>query len=195
MFRGRPSEVRDMKTYQKIDIFDTTTNKLFEIKSDMIVLAPALVPRLNTKDLARLLRLTLSGDGFLLEAHPKLRPVDTFVNGIFIAGCCQSPKDIQDTVSQASAAASKAAIILSKKELEIDPLIVAVDEETCTGCGICIEICPYEARVLNSKKRVAEVNEALCAGCGACIAACPSNASIHKNFTKKQIMSMVEDIV
>jgi heterodisulfide reductase subunit A len=195
MFRGRPSEVRDMKTYQKIDIFDTTTNKLFEIKSDMIVLAPALVPRLNTKDLARLLRLTLSGDGFLLEAHPKLRPVDTFVNGIFIAGCCQSPKDIQDTVSQASAAASKAAIILSKKELEIDPLIVAVDEETCTGCGICIEVCPYEARVLNSKKRVAEVNEALCAGCGACIAACPSNASIHKNFTKKQIMSMVEDII
>jgi heterodisulfide reductase subunit A len=195
MFRGRPSEVLNMKTYQKIDIFDTTTNKLFEIKTDMIVLAPALVPRLNTKDLARMLRLTLSGDGFLLEAHPKLRPVDTFVNGIFIAGCCQGPKDIQDTVSQASAAASKAAIILSKKELEIDPMIVVVDEEACTGCGICIEICPYEARVLNTKKRVAEVNEALCAGCGACVAACPSNASIHKNFTKKQIMSMVEDIV
>jgi len=195
MFRGRPSEVRDMKTYQKIDVFDTTTNKLFEIKTDMIVLVPALVPRKNSSELARLLRLTLSGDGFLLEAHPKLRPVDTFVNGIFIAGCCQGPKDIQDTVSQASGAASKAANILSKKELEIDPLITTVDEEVCTGCGICVEVCPYEARELNEKKKVARVIEALCMGCGACISACPSNASIHKNFTKKQLLNMVDDIV
>jgi len=195
MFRGRPSEVRDMKTYQKIDIFDTTTNKLFEIKTDMIVLVPALVPRSNTDELARLLRLTLSGDGFFLEAHPKLRPVDTFVNGIFIAGCCQGPKDIQDTVSQASGAASRVATILSKKELEIDPLIAAVDEEVCTGCGICVEVCPYEARTLNEKTKIAEVNEALCAGCGGCIAACPSNASIHKNFTKKQLLDMVDEIM
>jgi len=195
MFRGRPSEVRDMKTYQKLDIFDTTTNKLFEIKTDLVVLVPALVPRSNTAELARLLRLTLSGDGFFLEAHPKLRPVDTFVNGIFIAGCCQGPKDIQDTVSQASGAASRAATILSKKELEIDPLIAAVDEEACTGCGICVEVCPYEARTLNEKTKIAEVNEALCAGCGGCIAACPSNASIHKNFTKKQIMGMVDEIM
>jgi len=195
MFRGRPSEVRDIKDHQKIDIFDTTTNKLFEIKTDMVVLVPALVPRSDAADFARMLHLTLSGDGFLLEAHPKLRPMDTFVNGIFIAGCCQGPKDIQDTVSQASGAASRAAAILSKKELEIDPLIAAVDEEVCTGCGICVEVCPYEARVLNEKTKIAEVNEALCTGCGACIAACPSNASIHKNFTKKQLLSMVDDIL
>ena len=195
MFRGRPSEVRPMTDHLKIDIFDTITNKLFEIKTDMVVLVPAMMPRKDATEFARLLHLTLSGDGFFLEAHPKLRPVDTFVNGIFIAGCCQAPKDIQDTVSQASAAASRAATILSQEELEIDPLIAMVDEDACTGCGICIEICPYEARTLNERKRIAEVNDALCAGCGGCIAACPSNASIHKNFTKKQLLNMVDDIM
>lgn len=195
MFRGRPSEVRNIGDFQVIDIFDTTTNKLFEIKSELVVLVPALVPRPDNSDFARMLRLTLSGDGFFLEAHPKLRPMDTFVNGIFIAGCCQGPKDIQDTVSQASGAASRAATILSKKELEIDPLIAAVDPDICTGCAICVEVCPYEARTLNERKKIAEVNEALCAGCGACIAACPSNASIHKNFTKKQLLNMVDDIL
>jgi heterodisulfide reductase subunit A len=195
MFRGHPSEVRPMKENLKIDIFDTTTNKLFEIKTDMVVLVPAMMPRTDATEFSRLLHLTLSGDGFFLEAHPKLRPVDTFVNGIFIAGCCQAPKDIQDTVSQASAAASRAATILSQEELEIDPLIAMVDEDACTGCGICVEVCPYEARTLNERKRIAEVNDALCVGCGGCIAACPSNASIHKNFTKKQLLNMVDDIM
>jgi heterodisulfide reductase subunit A len=195
MFRGRPSEVRSMKENLKIDIFDTTTNKLFEIKTDMVVLVPAMMPRTDAAEFARLIHLTLSGDGFFLEAHPKLRPVDTFVNGIFIAGCCQAPKDIQDTVSQASAAASRAATILSQEELEIDPLIAMVDDDACTGCGICVEVCPYEARTLNERKRIAEVNDALCTGCGGCIAACPSNASIHKNFTKKQLLNMVDDIM
>lgn len=195
MFRGRPSEVRTMKDHLKIDIFDTITNKLFEIKTDMVVLVPAMMPRTDATGFARLLHLTLSGDGFFLEAHPKLRPVDTFVNGIFIAGCCQAPKDIQDTVSQASAAASRAATILSQDELEIDPLIAMVDEDTCTGCGICVEVCPYEARTLNERKHIAEVNDALCAGCGGCIAACPSNASSHKNFTKKQLLNMIDDIM
>jgi heterodisulfide reductase subunit A2 len=195
MFRGRPSEVRPMPDHLKIDIFDTTTSKLFEIKTDMVILVPAMMPRKDATEFARLLHLTLSGDGFFLEAHPKLRPVDTFVNGIFIAGCCQAPKDIQDTVAQASAAASRAATILSQDELEIDPLIAMVDEDACTGCGICVEVCPYEARTLNERKRIAEVNEALCVGCGGCIAACPSNASIHKNFTKKQLLNMVDDIM
>lgn len=195
MFRGQPSEVRPMKDGLKIDIYDTTTSKLFEIKTDLVVLVPAMMPRVDATEFARFIHLTLSGDGFFLEAHPKLRPVDTFVNGIFIAGCCQGPKDIQDTVSQASAAASRAATILSQDELEIDPLIAMVDEDACTGCGICIEICPYEARTLNERKHIAEVNDALCTGCGGCIAACPSNASVHKNFTKKQLLNMVDDII
>ena len=194
-FLGRPSEVRPMKDYLKIDIFDEMTHKLFEIKTDIIVLVPALVPRSDAADLARLLHLSLSSDGFFLEAHPKLRPMDTFVNGIFIAGCCQGPKDIQDTIAQACGAAARVEGILSKKELEVEPLIAAVDKEICTGCGICVEVCSYEARLLNERTKIAEVKEALCTGCGACIVACPSNASIHKNLTRKQILRMIEEII
>jgi heterodisulfide reductase subunit A len=195
LFRGRPSEIRPKGDALTMDVFDTTTNKLYEIKTDLAILVPAMVPRHNATELARLLRLTLSGDGFFLEAHPKLRPMDTFVAGVFIAGCCQGPKDIQDTVAQASGAASRAATILSKKELEIDPMIAWVDEDACTGCGICVDICPYDARTINEKNRIAEVNAALCTGCGGCVAACPSNASIHKNYTKKQLLNMVDNIM
>lgn len=194
-FRGRPSEVRCVSDGLKIDIFDTITGKLFEIKTGMVVLVPAIVPRADSEEFARVMNLTRSRDGFFLEAHPKLRPVDTCVNGIFIAGCCQGPKDIADTVSQASGAASKAAAILSKDELENDPMIAWVDPVICVGCGICVEVCPYSARILNEVTRISEVDEALCAGCGACIVACPSNASIHKNFTKQQIISMINSIL
>lgn len=195
LFRGRPSEIRANKNNLTMDIYDTTTNKLFEIKTDLAILVPAMIPRPDATDTARLLRLTLSGDGFFLEAHPKLRPMDTFVAGVFIAGCCQGPKDIQDTVAQASGAASRAATILSKKELEIDPMIAMVDPDACTGCGICVDVCPYDARTLNPQTRIAEVNDALCAGCGGCVASCPSNASLHKNFTKKQLLNQVDDIL
>jgi len=194
-FRGRPSEVRSTKEGLVIDIFDTTTNKLFEIKSDMVVLVPALVPRAGSEEFSRTMNLSRSSDGFFLEAHPKLRPSDTFVNGIFIAGCCQGPKDIADTVAQASAAASKAAAILSAKELENDPMIAAVEPELCAGCGVCVAVCTYKARNMNTITNIAEVDEALCAGCGACIAACPSNASIHKNLTKQQLISMIDEIL
>jgi len=200
MFRGRPSEVRNMKTYQKIDIFDTTTNKLFEIKTDMIVLAPALVPRYNASDLARLLRINLSGDGFLLEAHPKLRPMDTFVNGIFIAGCCQGPKDIQDTVSQASGAASKAANILSKPSLESEAFIAIVDNDLCSGCKLCVSICPFKAiemveEEVNGKTTIhAKINEALCMGCGACVATCPSGAMQQYGYKDKQLTPMIKEM-
>ncbi|MBN1540448.1 MAG: CoB--CoM heterodisulfide reductase iron-sulfur subunit A family protein [Candidatus Thermoplasmatota archaeon] len=194
-FRGRPSEVRVSPEQLMMEVFDTTTNKLFEIRTDMIVLVPALVPRADSEELSRILGLSRSGDGFLLEAHPKLRPMDTFVNGIFIAGCCQGPKDISDSVSQASGAASRAAGILTKDELENDPLIAWVDPEVCVGCGVCVEVCAYSARTMNEVTGIAEVDEALCVGCGACISACPSNASIHKNYTKQQIIRMIDGVV
>ncbi len=197
-FRGRPSEVRNMKDHLKIDIFDTMTNKLFEIKTEMVVLAPALVPRLGTDELTRVLHLSQSPDGFFLEAHPKLRPMDTFTDGIFIAGCCQGPKDIQDSVSQASGAASRAMQILSKKELEVEPLIASVNEDACSGCGICVSICPFNAIELlkdEKGKSKSKVNEALCKGCGACVGACPSGAMQQRGFKDKQMIPTIDEMV
>jgi len=197
-FRGRPSEVRKMGDNLTIDLFDTTTNKLFEIKTDLVVLVPALVPRADADELSRTLRISQSSDGFLLEAHPKLRPMDTFTGGIFIAGCCQAPKDIQDSVAQASGAAARAANILSKKELESEPLISCVEEELCSGCSTCISVCAYNAIELKQEKdgkTHAKVNEALCMGCGACVASCPSGAMQQRGFKDKQIRPMIEETI
>jgi heterodisulfide reductase subunit A len=196
-FRGRPSEVRRINDHFAIDVFDTTTNKLFEINTDLVVLVPALVPRIDAADFARLLRISQSADGFLLEAHPKLRPIDTFTGGLFITGCCQGPKDIQDSVAQASGAAARAANILSKKELEAEPLISYVEEDLCSGCSTCISVCSYKAidLIREKDKSHAKVNEALCMGCGACVCSCPSGAMQQKGYKDKQIIPMVEETV
>ncbi len=197
MFRGRPSEVKQIGDNLTIDIFDTTTNKLFEIKTDLVVIVPALVSRVDSEELSKILRISKGADGFLLEAHPKLKPVDTATNGIFIAGCCQAPKDIQDTVAQASAAAARAANILSKKELEAEPLVSYVTEELCSGCGTCITVCPYSAIELVEEEDGtihAKVNEALCMGCGSCVASCPSGAMQQKGFKDKQMIPMIDEM-
>jgi heterodisulfide reductase subunit A2 len=197
-FRGRPSEIRNVDDHLKIDIFDTITNKLFEIITDLVVLVPALVPRADADEFARILRISQSGDGFFLEAHPKLRPMDTFTGGIFIAGCCQGPKDIQDTVSMASGAAARAANILSKKELESEPLVSCVDEEICSGCSVCVSVCAYSAIEIvkeGNGESHAKVNEALCKGCGACVGACPSGAMQQRGFKDKQILPMIEETI
>ena len=198
VFRGRPSEVRKDKEELVVDVFDTMTGKLFEVRSDMVVLVPALTPRKNAEDLARLLRISQSPDGFYLEAHPKLRPMDTATGGIFLSGCCQGPKDIQDTVAQASGAASRAVTIISQKKLEVEPLIAVVDEDLCSGCGTCVSICPYQAIELiklDDGKTRAKVNEALCMGCGACAAACPSSAMQQKGFKDKQMIPIIDETI
>ncbi len=194
-FRGRPSEVRPYADKITIDIFDTTTNKLFEINTELVVLVPALVPREDAEQFARILRVSQSSDGFLLEAHPKLRPMDTFTNGIFIAGSCQGPKDIQDSVAHASGAAARAETILSKKEFETEPFTSVVNEDLCSGCSTCISICPYDAITLEKQdetRSVAKVDETLCMGCGACVVACPSGAMQQKGFNDKQILAMIK---
>jgi len=165
---------------------------------ELVVLVPALVPRADSDEFARILRISQSADKFLLEAHPKLRPMDTFTGGIFIAGCCQGPKDIQDCVAQASGAAARAANILSKKELESEPLVSCVDDDLCSGCATCISVCAYSAIELvkdNDEKTTAKVNEALCMGCGACVGACPSGAMQQKGFKDKQLIPMVDETI
>lgn len=168
-----------------------------DITADLVVLATAVIPRSDSDELTRVLHINQSADGFFLEAHPKLRPVDTFTDGIFLAGCCQSPKDIPDTVAQASAAASRACDILSKSTLEIEATTAQVDELQCRGCGFCVDVCPYDAVALIKVNQfghtveVAEVNEVLCKGCGACSAACLSGAIQQKGFTDKQVLAMI----
>jgi len=169
-----------------------------DIEADLVVLATGIVPREDSKDLARILNINHSADGFLLEAHPKLRPVDTFTDGIFLAGCCQSPKDVPDTVAQASGAASRVCNILAKKQLLIEATVANVNEDLCRGCGFCVDACPYNAIELIETDRfghvvkVASVNEALCKGCGSCSAACLNGAIGHLGFTDGQILAMIK---
>jgi heterodisulfide reductase subunit A len=168
-----------------------------DIEADLVVLATAMVPRSDAPEMTRIFNISQGGDGFFLEAHPKLRPLDTFTEGVFLAGCCQSPKDIPDTVAQASGAASRACDILSKKKLDIEPLVSTVTESECRGCGFCVEVCPYDAICLEEVNQfghmvsVAKVNEALCKGCGACAGACLSGAIQVKGFRDGQILAAI----
>lgn len=170
---------------------DTLTGKKIEVAADMVVLATGIVPSTDDKIL-KILKLPLGPNKFLKEAHPKLRPVETTIPGVFIAGMIQGPKDIPETVAQASGSAGKAIGLVSSPELEHDPTVISIDEELCNGCGICIDQCPYDALKLTSRN-VAEVNEVLCNGCGICAVSCPKDALQIKNFTAKQMLKMIEE--
>jgi heterodisulfide reductase subunit A len=171
---------------------DTLTGKMVEVAADLVVLATAVVPSPGIKDLAGKLRATVDRHGFLTEAHIKLYPVESSTKGVYLAGCGQSPKDISDTVSQASATASKIQALLSTDKLLQDPLIAFVDEGICSGCGICVEVCPYEAREMDERRGISVVHSALCQGCGACIAACPNFACELRNATSGQVLKMMD---
>jgi heterodisulfide reductase subunit A len=193
--RGRVSRVFQDDGRVRVLGVDTLTGKMVEVAADMVVLATAVVPSKGVKDLAAKLRATVDRHGFLTEAHIKLYPVESSTRGIYLAGCGQSPKDISDTVSQASAAASKIQALLSTDKLLQDPLIAFVDEGVCSGCGICVETCPYEAREMDPHRGISIVHSALCQGCGACIASCPNNACELKNGSANQILRVVDTFV
>jgi len=170
---------------------DTLAGKKVEIAADLVVLATAMVPQVDIKSLATMLKIQVDQDDWLAEAHPKLRPVETLTSGIFLAGAAQGPKDIPETVAQASGAASKVLQLFSKDTFERDPLVAYVDEDACVGCGVCVDLCPYGARSIDEKRHIVVVNAVLCEGCGACAAGCPSGAIEHANFSAKQILNMV----
>ncbi len=173
---------------------DTLLGKQVEIECDMVVLSMAIVPGKGIKDLMSKLKISSDMHGFLSEAHPKLRPVESISAGFFFAGCAQAPKDVPETVAQASGAASKVTDLFAEEELKHAPIVATVDENLCSGCGICIPLCPYTAREYEIKDgvRIAKVNEILCEGCGSCIAACPSGACQQKNLTDNQVLQMVK---
>ena len=176
---------------------DTLTATPLEDEVDLVVLSVGLEPRKDTREMIDLLRLSQSADRFLMEAHPKLRPVDTSSDGVFLAGCCQAPKDIPDTVAQAKGAAASALIPLSSGKVKVEAQVSCVDESTCRGCAFCVEICPYTAIELVEINRmgrtvnVARVNEALCKGCGACVAGCLSGSIQSRSFMDCQILPQI----
>ncbi len=178
-----------------VEVDDTLTGKFARIPVDMVVLAPAMKPRADAKDMARMLNLSTDKYGFFMERHPKLAPLSTMTDGVFIAGACQSPKDIPDTVSQATGAAAEALTIVSKAKMELEAATAMVNAAACSGCRNCVTVCPYSAPSMNEEKGVSEINEALCKGCGLCAAACPTSAIITRHFTNEQVMAEMEGLM
>jgi heterodisulfide reductase subunit A len=171
---------------------DTLLGEMVEVEADLVVLAVGMTPRSDMDEVARLFNISRSSDGFLMEAHPKLRPVETAMAGIYLAGCCQSPKDITDTIIQARAAASAALIPLMRGRVQIEAATSFVDEEVCSGCGQCALVCSFGALTLHPRRGVMVVNPVLCQGCGACATACPSGAINVHQFTFDQLMAQVD---
>ncbi len=193
--RGKVSKV--YKEGDKLIVLgvDTLTGQKVEMEADMVVLAMSMVKTEGIEELLKKLKIATDANGWLAEAHPKLRPVESLNAGFFLAGCAHGPKDIPETVSQASAAAAKVGDLFAQDVLYHAPTIVPVIEELCSGCGICVTMCPYGARELDPIRKVVKVNEVLCEGCGACAAACPSGAAQQRNQTDNQIFSMVKAIL
>ncbi len=193
--RGRVGEVHQNDETMSLLVRgeDTLLGKPIQLDDvDLVVLSTGVVASEATTNIAHALNLSLSPDGFLLEAHPKLRPVDSFNDGIFVAGMAQGPKDIPDTVAQAKAAASGAMALMGKGKINIEPYYSVVDEDKCAGCEVCISVCPYNAISLNERGH-AEVNPALCKGCGTCTSTCASGAISSQHYTDGQIAAMITE--
>ncbi|KUO58270.1 MAG: disulfide reductase [Gracilibacter sp. BRH_c7a] len=199
--RGRVSKVFKQGDKLIVRGEDTLLSQAVEIEADMVVLATAMVPQADASKLAQKIGIGYDKDHFFTEAHPKLAPVETHTQGVYLAGACQGPKDIPESVAQASAAAAKACGLLSKSEMLTEPIISVVNESICVGCGLCVPICPYKAIDLKTiserdhgktiERLVADVNGGLCQGCGACTVACRSGALDLKHFTDQQILAEV----
>jgi heterodisulfide reductase subunit A len=190
--RGNPSEIIQRGDKVVVRAEDTLLGEQVEVEADLVILAVGMTPRADMGAVAGMLKLARSADGFFLEAHPKLRPVDTAMAGLFLAGACQGPKDIAETVAQARAAASAALIPLMRGQVPVEAATSYVDEELCAGCGQCALICAYSALSLHPVRKVMTVNPVLCQGCGACSAACPSGAINVHHFTFEQYLSQID---
>jgi heterodisulfide reductase subunit A2 len=190
--RGNPSEIIRRGDRLVVRAEDTLLGEPIEVEADLVVLAVGMVPRADTEAVAGLLKLARSGDGFFMEAHPKLRPVETAMAGVFLAGACQGPKDMTETVAQARAAASAAMIPLMRGQVTVDAATSFIDEEICAGCGQCAQVCAFSALELHPVRGIMTANPVLCQGCGACATACPSGAINVHHFTFEQVMAQID---
>jgi heterodisulfide reductase subunit A2 len=198
--RGRVSKITEENGKLMVRGVDTLVGEPLTIEADLVVLASAMRPADGVRSLAQKLNIGYDANGFLSESHPKLRPVETNTAGIFVCGACQGPKDIPESVAQASAAAGKALVMLGHETLAREPEIARVNETHCAACFTCVRACPYSAvekaeirdRKGNLIKHTARVNQGLCMGCGTCVALCPSKSIDLEGFTEQQIYAMLE---
>ena len=193
--RGKPDKIYEDKDYNLIiRMEDTVLGETIEIQSDMVVLSTAGIPKAGTDELSRVLHVARDATGFYFEAHPKLKPLDAPVDGIFYAGACQGLKDIPYSVSQGSGAAGRAATILSKEVVEIEPIVASVNPDKClhskANCTVCQKVCPYGAPSAPEKTPMV-INPAKCHGCGTCVADCPADAITQNHFTDEQIFAQI----
>jgi len=192
--KGIPSEIYQRSGKLLVKAEDELLGEPYEEEADLVVLATGLTQRRDADQIRGLLKLSQGPDHFFLEVHPKLRPLDTAIDGIFLAGTCQGPKDISDTLAQAHGAASRATIPLFAGKVRIEPITAIVDQLMCAGCGLCEQICEYRALKIDPYRKVMTVNEALCKGCGACNATCPSGAISLRHFKTEQIIAQIREV-
>ena len=199
--RGKVAEVTDWAFDPSeegklvIRVEDTLLGFARRIPVDMVVLATGLEPHADAQEVRRRFNLTCSSEGFFLERHPKLAPVSTFTDGVFLAGACQSPKDIPDTVAQAGAAAAEALALIDAGHVEIEPNTAFVLEEECSGCRTCIPMCPFSAITFSEETKLASINQALCKGCGTCVASCPSGSIVQNLYDDEEIFAEIEGVL
>jgi heterodisulfide reductase subunit A2 len=196
--RGLPGSVRQDAASQDLilTVENTATNALETYRAEMVILAVGLEPPAEMKQIQEMLALQKTSDGFYLEAHPKLQPVDSASRGIFFAGCAEGPKDIKDSVTQASAAAARSMRLMNPGALTVEAITAEVNEELCNCCGLCAKVCPYKAITVDTKAKIpAKVTEAACSGCGTCSAECPVSAIRMNHFTDEQIEAQIDAIL
>ena len=197
--RGKVAEVSDGALTSEeegkliVRCEDTLVGIVRRIPVDMVILCPAVVSRNDSEEVAKLFGLTLSADGFFREQHPKLGPISTDSDGIFIAGACQGPKDIPDSVAQGAGAAG--GVLSLGDYYSVEPIYSVIDDKLCAGCKICISVCPYDAITFNEEENVSEIQEMLCKGCGACVAACPGGVARQNGFKDEQIFAEIEGVL
>lgn len=199
--RGKVAEVTDAARLPGeegkliIQVEDTLAGKQRRIPVDMVVLSTGLQPRNDSKEVGHLFGISCSANGWFTEKHPKLDPVATMTEGIYIAGCAQGPKDIPASVAQGAAAAARVLGKIQQKEMALEPVRASVIEERCSGCRICNNLCPFNAILFHEDRMVSEINPALCQGCGTCVAACPAGAITGTGFSNEQILSQIDGLL
>ena len=199
--RGKVAEVTDVARSPEeegkliIQVEDTLIGKQRRIPVDMVILSAGLEPRYDAKETGKLFGIACSADGWYIERHPKLDPIATMTEGVYIAGCVQGPKDIPATVAQGAAAAARIQGKIQQGEITLEPIRASINEDQCSGCRICNDLCPFNAILFHEDRAVSEVNAALCQGCGTCVAACPAGAISGTGFSNEQVLAQIEGLL